>query len=245
FLPFVVILPGPFGALAQSSLNGTVTDKQTGEPLPGASVTLIDLTLITSTDIDGNFSFEGLKSGEYKLAVSYVGYNSVQQNVVLPLTQALTIQLQETAHVTEEVLVTATRASDKTPTTYSTVSKEELEKQNHGQDLPFLLNLTPSVVVTSDAGAGVGYTGISTRGSDNNRTNVTVNGIPVNDSESAGVFWVNMPDLASSIQNIQIQRGVGTSTNGAGAFGASINVQTSSLNPKPYAEIDNSFGSFN
>src|SRR5690606_16092552 len=128
---------------------------------------------------------------------------------------------------------------------YSTVSKEELEKQNHGQDLPFLLNLTPSVVVTSDAGAGVGYTGIRIRGSDNTRTNVTVNGIPVNDSESAGVFWVNMPDLASSIQNIQIQRGVGTSTNGAGAFGASINVQTSSLNPKPYAEIDNSFGSFN
>lgn len=243
-LAVVVLLLSAFGSWAQSSLNGKVTDKFTGEPLPGASV-VINPNLITTTDIDGNFSFDGLQAGTYNVTVSFVGYTSAQQKVVLPRTQPLNIQLQETVHVTEEVLVTATRASDKTPTTYSTVSKEELEKQNHGQDLPFLLNLTPSVVVTSDAGAGVGYTGIRIRGSDNTRTNVTVNGIPVNDSESAGVFWVNMPDLASSIQNIQIQRGVGTSTNGAGAFGASINVQTSSLNPKPYAEIDNSFGSFN
>lgn len=243
-LSVVVMLVSPLWSLAQTSLNGKVTDKLTGEPLPGASI-VINPNLITTTDIDGNFSFDGLQAGTYNVTVSFVGYTSAQQKVVLPRTQPLNIQLQETAHVTEEVLVTATRASDKTPTTYSTVSKEELEKQNHGQDLPFLLNLTPSVVVTSDAGAGVGYTGIRIRGSDNTRTNVTVNGIPVNDSESAGVFWVNMPDLASSIQNIQIQRGVGTSTNGAGAFGASINVQTSSLNPKPYAEIDNSFGSFN
>lgn len=243
-LSVVVMLVSPLWSLAQTSLNGKVTDKLTGEPLPGASI-VINPNLITTTDIDGNFSFDGLQAGTYNVTVSFVGYTSAQQKVVLPRTQPLNIQLQETVHVTEEVLVTATRASDKTPTTYSTVSKEELEKQNHGQDLPFLLNLTPSVVVTSDAGAGVGYTGIRIRGSDNTRTNVTVNGIPVNDSESAGVFWVNMPDLASSIQNIQIQRGVGTSTNGAGAFGASINVQTSSLNPKPYAEIDNSFGSFN
>src|SRR5690606_12486600 len=124
-------------------------------------------------------------------------------------------------------------------------SKEDIAKNNLGQDLPFLLNQTPSVVVTSDAGAGVGYTGMSIRGSDATRVNVTINGIPVNDSESMAVVWVNMADFASSVDNIQIQRGVGTSTNGAGAFGGSINIQTTTLNEEAYAELDNSFGSYN
>jgi iron complex outermembrane receptor protein len=114
-----------------------------------------------------------------------------------------------------------------------------------GQDLPYLLSFTPSVVSTSDAGAGIGYTGFRVRGSDPTRINVTINGIPLNDSESHGVFWVNMPDFASSIENIQIQRGVGTSTNGAAAFGASINLQTIGLNTKAYAITNNSIGSSN
>jgi iron complex outermembrane receptor protein len=125
------------------------------------------------------------------------------------------------------------------------MSKEEIAKNNLGQDIPFLLQNSPSVIVNSDAGAGVGYTGINIRGSDATRINVTVNGIPINDSESHGMYWVNMPDLASSVENIQVQRGVGTSTNGAAAFGASINIQTAQLNVKPYAEISNSYGSFN
>ncbi|SOE21494.1 iron complex outermembrane recepter protein [Spirosomataceae bacterium TFI 002] len=144
-----------------------------------------------------------------------------------------------------EVVVNATRASVKSGMAFTTIGKQTIEKQNLGQDIPFLLNQTPSVVVTSDAGAGVGYTGIRIRGTDPTRINVTLNGVPFNDSESQGVFWVNMPDIASSVASIQIQRGVGTSTNGAGAFGASINVNTLQYEPEAYGEINTSYGSFN
>jgi iron complex outermembrane receptor protein len=133
-----------------------------------------------------------------------------------------------------------------TESTRTTLKKTDIEKQNYGQDLPFLLNFTPSVVVTSDAGAGVGYTSLRVRGSDQTRINTTINGIPQNDAESQGVFWVDTPDLASSAQSITLQRGVGTSTNGAGAFGASLNIQTfGKPESKPSAEINNSWGSFN
>ena len=144
----------------------------------------------------------------------------------------------------QEVKVDALRATNQTPMSFTNISKEELEAQNLGQDLPYLLSFTPSVVTTSDAGAGVGYTGFRVRGSDPTRINVTINGIPLNDSESHGVWWVNMPDFASSIENIQIQRGVGTSTNGAGAFGASINLVTDKLKSKAYALTSNSVGSY-
>jgi iron complex outermembrane receptor protein len=127
---------------------------------------------------------------------------------------------------------------------YSNMSAEEVGKSNLGQDMPMLLNFTPSVVTTSDAGAGIGYTGIRIRGSDATRVNVTVNGIPINDSESQGVFWVNMPDFASSVNSVQIQRGVGTSTNGAGAFGGSVNMQTNTFESKAYGEVHASGGSF-
>ena len=144
-----------------------------------------------------------------------------------------------------EVVVKATRATAKTGMAFSTIREKEIAKQNLGQDIPFLLNQMPSVVVTSDAGAGVGYTGIRVRGSDATRVNVTLNGVPYNDSESQGVFWVNMPDFASSVSSIQMQRGVGTSTNGAGAFGASINVNTLKYSEEPFAEVNVSGGSFN
>jgi iron complex outermembrane recepter protein len=147
--------------------------------------------------------------------------------------------------ISDSVIVAATRTDGKQGVAYTQVSKEDLKKQNLGQDIPVLLNLTPSVVVSSDAGNGVGYTGIRIRGSDATRINVTVNGIPMNDAESHGLFWVNMPDLASSVNSIQIQRGAGTSTNGAGAFGASINIQSNVLNAEPYAEVNSSAGSFN
>lgn len=144
-----------------------------------------------------------------------------------------------------EVVVKATRATAKTGMAFSTLREKEIEKENLGQDIPFLLNQMPSVVVTSDAGAGVGYTGIRVRGSDATRVNVTLNGVPYNDSESQGVFWVNMPDFASSVSSIQMQRGVGTSTNGAGAFGASININTLKYTEEPFAEVNVSGGSFN
>ncbi len=147
--------------------------------------------------------------------------------------------------VLDDLVVTSTRASGKSPLAYSKVTKEDIAGINLGRDLPFLLSNTPSFVATSDAGAGVGYTGFRIRGTDAGRINITINGIPMNDAEEQQVFWVNTPDLSSSLENIQIQRGVGTSTNGAGAFGASINMQTEKLNSKPYAEISSSYGSFN
>ena len=152
-----------------------------------------------------------------------------------------TISIQK---VLNEVNVNALRAGEKTPVAFTNLSKAEIEKGNLGQDLPYIISLTPSVVTTSDAGAGVGYTSFRVRGSDPTRINVTVNGIPLNDSESQGVWWVNMPDFSSSIENIQIQRGVGTSTNGASAFGASVNLKTDGLNKNAYFLTNNTMWSF-
>lgn len=147
--------------------------------------------------------------------------------------------------VLDEVFVSAIRVTNKTPITFSNLTKEQIKPRNLGQDIPVLMNFLPSVVTTSDAGAGVGYTGIRVRGSDATRVNVTINGIPYNDSESHGTFWVNMPDFASSTESLQLQRGVGTSTNGAGAFGASLNVLTDGISEDAYGQISSSIGSFN
>ena len=144
----------------------------------------------------------------------------------------------------QEVQVIATRANSKTPVAFTDVKKEEISKVNFGQDLPFLLSTTPSVLTTSDAGNAIGYTTIRVRGTDASRINITSNGIPMNDAESHSIFWVNTPDFASSLQDIQIQRGAGTSTNGVGAFGASINMKTQNLSNVPYAELSGSFGSY-
>ena len=145
----------------------------------------------------------------------------------------------------DEVLVKAVRVYADSPITHRKVSKAEIQKRNLGQDVPILLNYLPSVVTTSDAGAGIGYTGIRVRGTDATRVNVTINGIPYNDPESQGTFWVNLGDIASSTESIQLQRGVGTSTNGSGAFGASLNLLTDVFSEEAYAEISNSFGSYN
>jgi iron complex outermembrane receptor protein len=143
-----------------------------------------------------------------------------------------------------DVIVSSVRAKDKNPITFTNVSKQEIAPRNLGQDIPVLLNYLPSVVTTTDAGNGVGYTYMRVRGADGSRINVTLNGVPFNDSESQGTFFVNLPDFASSLESVQLQRGVGTSTNGAGAFGASLNLQTKSFQEKAYAEISNSVGSF-
>lgn len=145
----------------------------------------------------------------------------------------------------DEVLVSAVRVTAKTPVSFSNLDKKDIKFRNLGQDIPILMNYLPSVVTTSDAGNGMGYTGIRVRGSDATRVNVTINGIPYNDAESQGTFWVNMPDFASSVESLQLRRGVGTSTNGSGAFGASLNMLTDNYASKANGEISNSFGSFN
>jgi len=145
----------------------------------------------------------------------------------------------------DEVLVSAVRVTAKTPVTFSNLDKKDIKYRNLGQDIPILMNYLPSVVTTSDAGNGFGYTGIRVRGSDATRVNVTINGIPYNDAESQGTFWVNMPDFASSVESLQLQRGVGTSTNGSSAFGASLNMLTDNYASKANGEISSSYGSFN
>ncbi len=144
----------------------------------------------------------------------------------------------------DEVLVSAVRVTKQSPVTFTNLTKEQIKPRNLGQDIPVLMNFLPAVVTTSDAGAGVGYTGIRVRGSSGTRVNVTINGIPYNDSESHGSFWVNMPDFASSTESLQLQRGVGTSTNGSGAFGASLNLLTDAISEEAYAQISSSIGSF-
>lgn len=229
--------------LAIGQVRGVVRDRSTQQPLVGATVSLLKGGKITVTNTDGVFQLEGLTGENYDAEIRFVGYKTLR--VLLEPGAENIFSLEELVTFTDEVVVSATRARDKTPTTFSIVDKPTIRKQNFGQDLPLLLNWSPSVVTTSDAGNGIGYTGINIRGSDATRINVTLNGIPFNDSESQGVFWVDIPDIASSTQSVQIQRGVGTSTNGPGAFGASINLQTNTLNQNPYAEYINSFGSFN
>ncbi len=234
-----------FSAWAQESLSGKVLDARTGNPLTGASVWTENLGRGAVTDENGAFTITKLPAGEIQLRVSYLGFDAFRQTISVPYSGELVIKLQSKDLLTEEFIVSATRASESTPTTFTTVDKSEIAKRNLGQDIPILLNFTPSVVTYSDAGAGVGYTGLRIRGSDQTRINATVNGIPLNDAESHGVYWVNMPDFASSVDNIQIQRGVGTSTNGAATFGASLNFQTDTRQDEAYAQVDNGFGSFN
>lgn len=232
-------------AWAQNSLSGKVVDAQSNAPLVGASVWSETANRGTVTDENGKFTLTKLPQGNFEIRVSYLGYETGRLSVSVPFSGDLEVKLESKDFLTEEFIVSATRASSSTPTTFSNVDKSEIAKRNLGQDIPILLNFTPSVVSFSDAGAGVGYTGLRIRGSDQTRINATVNGIPLNDAESHGVFWVNMPDFASSVENVQIQRGVGTSTNGAATFGASLNFQTDTRRDEAYAELDNGFGSFN
>lgn len=230
---------------AQHQLTGTVKDSQ-GQYLSEAKISINDGSQFAESDQLGQFLVKHLASGSYQIRISKPGFETLISAVTIADKDlAMDFVLLTTALNVEEVFVSATRASNKTAGTFTNIGSEQIKQLNFGQDLPYLLESTPSAVVTSDAGAGVGYTGIRIRGVDPTRTNVTVNGIPFNDSESHSVYWVDMPDMAASVDNIQIQRGVGTSTNGAGAFGASVNVQTDKVNQKAYAELDQSAGSFN
>ncbi|QNF34250.1 TonB-dependent receptor [Adhaeribacter swui] len=233
----------PLFVFAQFTVTGQITEAGSQKPLVGATVQINQTGTITNEQ--GYYELNAIPSGKQVLQVSYVGYEASKTEITVNQNTTRNLTLNLSSIRANEVVIQATRANDKTGTTFTNVSKEQIAARNFGQDLPYLLEQTPSVVVNSDAGAGVGYTGIRIRGSDITRINVTVNGIPVNDAESHGAFFVNMPDLASSVQDMQVQRGVGTSTNGAGAFGASINMRTIGVNREAYAEVNNTFGSYN
>lgn len=245
FLWSVLFFAFPQVVWAQYNLSGVVEDTRTGEKLPGANIRVEETGQTAASDASGAFLITDLPGDSYTLKVSYIGYQTEVRRIDLTSDRSVTIQLNSKAILTEEVIVKASRVDETMPLTSTTLAKQQIDRNNVGQDLPYILQLTPSVVTTSDAGAGIGYTGIRIRGSDITRINVTMNGVPVNDPESHAVFFVDLPDLASSIDNIQVQRGVGTSVNGAGAFGASINIQTTKLNPDPYGEINSIAGSFN
>ncbi len=236
-----------FTTSAQTALNGIVADKN-NHPLKGATITIAakNFKSKTQTGAEGQFSFLHLNLNSiYTVSVEFIGFERFDTTIQLQQNILLNIVLKESSAYLEPLEITSVRAADKAPFTKTNITKNDIAKVNLGEDLPFILNQTPSVTTTTDAGNGVGYTGIHIRGTDATRINVTLNGIPFNDAESLATYFVDLPDFVSSANSIQIQRGVGTSTNGSGAFGATINISTNEINKKAYAESDNSFGSFN
>ncbi|MBS1918343.1 MAG: TonB-dependent receptor plug domain-containing protein [Bacteroidetes bacterium] len=230
-------------AFSQNHIKGKVIDALSGIPVPNATVE-IENAGTTLTNDAGIFEFKKINAKNDELKITSIGYKQYNAKIIA-VENELLITLEPVQLFLQPVEVRAIRAGEKAPFTKTNISKKEIEKANLGQDLPFILNQTPSVVINSDAGNGVGYTGIYIRGTDATRINMTINGIPYNDAEDQSIYFVDLPDLASSVNSIQIQRGVGTSSNGAGAFGATMNFSTNEFNEKAYAEINNSYGSFN
>jgi iron complex outermembrane receptor protein len=229
--------------LTAQQISGKVTDISSGAAVASATVELSNIAT-TTTSTSGDFIFKKIRPGNYRIRISSIGYKAVDTTVDAG-SGVLAFKLQRLNLFMQPVEVKAIQAGDKSPFTKTNLNKKEIEKLNLGQDIPFVLNQTPSALVSSDAGTGIGYTGIRIRGTDATRINVTLNGIPYNDAESQGTFFVNLPDFTSSVNNIQVQRGVGTSSNGGTAFGATINLSTNEVNTQAYGELNNSAGSFN
>lgn len=229
---------------AQFTLSGTILGSN-NKPIPYSSVSIKNTFISAISNDEGVFKIKNLKEGKYVLATNCLGYKMRYDSLEVKADLNIEIVLNNSDVNLDEIMVSSTRAAKQNGMAYTVINKDDIKKQNLGQDVPMILNTAPSVVTNSDGGNGIGYTGIRIRGTDGTRINVTINGIPVNDGESSGTYFVDMPDLLSSVNSIQIQRGVGASSNGAGAFGASINMQTNTLNEKPYAELINSGGSYN
>lgn len=240
----LVFVYSSFVVFGQFQVSGIVEDAN-GTSLIGANVILEGTYLGTSTGLSGKFVFSNVNNESYVLKVSYMGYETKREKINVQKNLQVIITLEKSVYLADEVIISTIRASETMPVASTTVSKSEIREMDFVQDVPYLLRLTPSLVTSSDAGTGVGYTSFRIRGTDLTRINITVNGIPLNDSESHGVWWVDMPDFSSSVDNIQVQRGVGTSTNGAGAFGATVNLKTFTFSKKPFAEINSIAGSFN
>ena len=240
----LVFFCSSFVVFGQFQVSGIVEDTN-GTSLIGANVILEGTYLGTSTGLSGKFVLSNVNNGSYTLKVSYMGYETKREEINVQKELQVKITLEKSAYLADEVIISTIRASETMPVASTTVSKSEIREKDFVQDVPYLLRFTPSLVTSSDAGTGVGYTSFRIRGTDLTRINITVNGIPLNDSESHGVWWVDLPDFTSSVDNIQIQRGVGTSTNGAGAFGATVNLKTFTFSKKPFTEINSIAGSFN
>ncbi|PHR27221.1 MAG: TonB-dependent receptor [Fluviicola sp.] len=250
----------PLVAFSQSTVQGIVSESNSTVPIIGVKV-IIDnnVNYMTTSDVDGNYIIKNVPSGEHIIIFTHAYYDTLEMQISVKASAPVNYYNGVMTQLTIEFIqhgrlikieqdfddVIIRYVNPNLPTTYKTLESKEIEKNNYGQDLPYLLQMTPSTVVTSDAGAGIGYTGIRIRGVDPTRTNVTLNGVPLNDPESHGVYWVNLPDFSSSADQIQVQRGVGTSSNGVAAFGASININTNKVRREAYARLDNTFGTFN
>ena len=237
----ILLLFITFTSIAQNNFVGRVTDSG-GEPIVGANILIEESNLITYTDEKGKFYLNS-NSTNIDIQVSHVGYLTKEIKFSNP-NQEINIVLDDGIILKDEIKVISTRAKDNSPFAFTNISKSFIEKNNSGKDIPFLINSTPSTYSTSDAGNGIGYTGVRIRGSDATRINVTINGIPYNDSESHGVFWVNVSDLASSANSIQVQRGVGSSTNGGGAFGGTVSIKTGKASEDFKLKYSSSAGSY-
>lgn len=245
-LSLVAALTIGLGVQAQTRLSGTITGVA-NDPLEGVHIVVgNDQHFGATTGRDGGYTIQGLRPGAARMRLSYIGHQPV--DTLLQLTEGdntFSIAMRGGSIALGEAEVSALRAGDRAPFAKSVVTREEIQRINTGVDLPYLLELQPSVVSTSDGGTGIGYTYMRIRGSDATRTNITLNGVPFNDPESQGAFLVNMPDIASSAEDIEIQRGVGTSTNGPAAFGASINLRTTSVKRDAWGLVSAGGGSFN
>lgn len=227
---------------APFTISGIVSDPQ-GIPLEGVAIHTSDGVGVFSNE-NGYFSISVPEGDEMTLNAKLIGYDPIVRTIRRETKMPVTLTLFPAIYSLQTISMVGSWTNEKMPFTSTIIRKTTLNMLNQGQDLPWLLRLAPGVVSTSDAGNGIGYTGIRIRGADPTRTNVTINGVPVNDSESQAVFWVNMPDLVSSIDQVQIQRGAGTSSNGAGAFGATINLITDKETYEPYTVLTLGGGSF-
>lgn len=239
---FLLIYTSSFG---QYSIKGKITNEN-GENLDYAIVYLENTKFAGATDRSGTYVIENVPNGKYIAKCTFLGYNASQQEIQITNKNIeLNFILTGSLFQLDKVEISANRVNPNQGFTYSMLYKDEIQKQNVGQDVPYLLNYTPSAVTTSDAGTGIGYTGLRIRGTDPTRTNVTINDVPLNDSESQGVYWVDLPDILSSTKDIQIVRGVGSSTNGSGAFGATVSLNTMENRVNSYADLNATYGSFN
>jgi len=231
--------------LAQNRLSGTLLDAE-GRPLPFASVTLDDGHFTGQADAQGVYVLSGMLPGTHRLRAAAVGHLPLDTAVVLAAgANTVDLRLRASEHLLRDVEVSALRAGDRAPFARSLMTKEDIARVNTGVDLPYVLEQQPNVVSTSDGGTGIGYTYMRIRGTDATRTNITLNGVPFNDAESQGAFLVNMPDIATSAEDIEVQRGVGTSTNGPAAFGATVNIRTTAVRRAAWGQAAISGGSFN
>jgi iron complex outermembrane recepter protein len=240
----VIVTSISYPSFSQNSFKGQISNANQ-EPIVGASIVEVSSYLGSISNAEGEFHLKNLSNGLHVFKIQFIGFKTITDSITFNGDFTKNYTLEVNPFVADEFVVEATRAGKSTPVTRQEFTKEQIEANNLGQDLPILLNQAVSTVTTSDAGGGVGYTGMRIRGSDGTRINVTVNGVPINDAESHGVFWVNMPDFSSNTSKIQIQRGVGTSSNGAAAFGASVNLQTTGIDSTTFVEFNNSYGSFN